>query len=110
MGSWGHPWSCPLFCTAQVPALALEEKNTLSRGKARKDGEVGGQEKRPRRSLQTFGGLVELDSTGAAPGPVGRRGPQYSSPNTRGAFSTWLGLAIHRAGPTIFQRNKKNYF
>ena len=28
----GHPWSCPLFCTAQVPALALEEKSTLPRG------------------------------------------------------------------------------
>lgn len=40
-GIWEHPSSCPLFCTAQVPALVLEEKNTLPRGKARKDWEVG---------------------------------------------------------------------
>lgn len=76
MGSWGHTWSCPLFCTAQVPALALEEKNIPPRGKARKDWEVGDQElRRPDRSLQTIWDPVKLDNTGTAPGPVGRRGP-----------------------------------
>lgn len=56
--SWGHPWSCPLFYTAQVPALVLEEKNTPPRGRARKDWEVGGLERRPDRSLQTIWGPV----------------------------------------------------
>lgn len=75
MGSWGHASSCPFFCTAQVPALALEEKNTVPRRKAKKDWEMGGQERRPDRSLQTFWDLVELDNTGTAPGPMGRQGP-----------------------------------
>lgn len=75
MGSWGHTWSCPLFFTAQVPELALKEKNTLPGGKARKDWEMGGQEKRTDRSLQTIWDPVELDSVGTAPGPMGRRGP-----------------------------------
>lgn len=79
MGIWGTSLVLSSllhsFCTAQVPALALEEKNTLSRGEARKDWEVGGQERRPDRSLQTIWGLAELDNTGTAPGPMGRRGP-----------------------------------
>lgn len=81
------------FLHSTVSALALEEKNTPPRGKARKDWEVGDQERRPDRSLQTVWDPVELDNTGTAPGPVGRWGPQYSSPKTRGAFVTlaWPG-------------------
>lgn len=41
-----------------------KKKKTLPRGKARRDWEVGGQERRPNRSLQTIGGLVELENTG----------------------------------------------
>lgn len=47
----------------------------MPRGKAREDWKVGGQERRPDRSFQTVWGLAELDKTGTALGPVGRRGP-----------------------------------
>ena len=40
-------------------------KSTLPRGKARKHWEVGGQVRRPGRSLQTIWDVVELDINGA---------------------------------------------
>lgn len=57
----GYPCLVPLL-TAQVLALAWKKKISSPEGKP-KQWEVGGQKRRPDRSLQIILGLVELDNT-----------------------------------------------
>lgn len=49
--------SCLLHSTGS--STGFGRKKTLPRGKARKNWEAGGQERRLKRSLQTVGGLVD---------------------------------------------------
>lgn len=86
-------------------------KNTLPRGKARKDWEAGGQERRPDRSLQTTGGLVELGQYRNCSWAHGKVGTIVLQPKDEGSIH-YLGFAWRSVGqgPPLSKEIKKELF
>lgn len=83
-------------------------KNALPRGKARKGWEVGGQVRRPDRSLQTIWDVVELDSNYAW--ACGKAGTTVLQPKDEGSFHyLGLGWKFIGQGPPL-SKEINNYF
>lgn len=87
------------------------KKNTLPRGKARKDWEAGGQERRPDKSLQTMGGPSGVGQYRNCSWAHGRVGTIVLQLKDEGSIH-YLGLAwkFIGQGPPLSKEIKKELF